>query len=272
MLIDWFTVVAQALNFLVLVWLLKRFLYRPILNAIDAREKRIASELADADSKKSEAQKEHDEFQSKNKAFDEQRSALLNKAADEAKAEADRLLDDARKASDALSEQRREALTVETNNLKQVICRRTQDEVFAIARKALTDLATTSLEERLVEVFIRRLGEMEATMKTALSTAITASTGPAVVRSAFGLPAEQQALIQRALNETHAAKIQVRFDVAPELISGIEFTVGGQQVGWSIASYLTSLQKRADEDLSQQAQSTPPPRASTTTATAAKIS
>ncbi|MFQ3186924.1 MAG: F-type H+-transporting ATPase subunit b, partial [Marinomonas primoryensis] len=52
MLIDWFTVIAQLINFLVLVWLLKRFLYRPILNAIDAREKRIADELADADEKR----------------------------------------------------------------------------------------------------------------------------------------------------------------------------------------------------------------------------
>ena len=37
MLIDWFTVGAQALNFIILVWLLKRFLYKPILDAIDAR-------------------------------------------------------------------------------------------------------------------------------------------------------------------------------------------------------------------------------------------
>ena len=52
MLIDWFTVIAQVINFLILVWLLKRFLYRPILNAIDAREKRIAAKIADADEKK----------------------------------------------------------------------------------------------------------------------------------------------------------------------------------------------------------------------------
>ena len=60
MLIDWFTVGAQVLNFLILVWLLKRFLYKPILDAIDAREERIAAELADADAKKAEAQKERD--------------------------------------------------------------------------------------------------------------------------------------------------------------------------------------------------------------------
>ena len=43
MLIDWFTVAAQAVNFLLLVWLLKRFLHKPVLAAIDEREKRIAT-------------------------------------------------------------------------------------------------------------------------------------------------------------------------------------------------------------------------------------
>ena len=102
MLIDWFTVGAQALNFLILVWLMKRFLYKPILHAIDAREKRIAAELANADAKKAEAQKERDEFQHKNEEFDQQRAALLSKATDEAQAERQRLLDEARKAADRL--------------------------------------------------------------------------------------------------------------------------------------------------------------------------
>ena len=147
MLIDWFTVGAQALNFVILVWLMKRFLYKPILNAIDAREKRIATELADADSKKAEAQKERDEFQHKNEEFDQQRAALLSKATGEAKAERQRLIDEARKAADALNVKRQETLIKDAHNLNQAISRRTQQEVFAIARKELADLATTSLEE-----------------------------------------------------------------------------------------------------------------------------
>src|SRR5580693_1866505 len=117
MLIDWFTVGAQALNFLILVWLLKRFLYKPILNAIDAREKRIATELADADAKKAEAQKERDEFLRKNQEFDQQRAALLNKATDEAKAERQRLLDEVRKDADALRAKREEAMRNEQRGL-----------------------------------------------------------------------------------------------------------------------------------------------------------
>ena len=63
--INWFTVAAQVLNFLVLVWLLKRFLYKPILKAIDDREKMIAAQIKDADDKEAVAAKEQEEFKKK---------------------------------------------------------------------------------------------------------------------------------------------------------------------------------------------------------------
>ena len=258
MLIDWFTVGAQALNFLILVWVLKRFLYQPILHAIDAREKLIARELADAAAKKTEAQKERDDFQHKNEKFDQERAALLTKAIDEAKAERLRLLDEARKAADALSAKRQETLRNDAHNLNQAISRRTQQEVFAISRKALTDLATTSLEERLGEVFTRRLREMGGPAKEALGKALKTATEPALVRSAFDLPAAQRATIQNALNETFSADIHLRFETAPDLVSGIELTSNGQKVAWSIADYLSSLAKGVDELLKEKDQ--PPPK------------
>jgi len=250
-LIDWFTVGAQALNFLILVWLMKRFLYKPILHAIDEREKRIATELADADAKKAEAQKERDEFEQKNEEFDRQRSALLSKAQDEAKAERQRLLGAARQAADAFSAKRQEALRSDARNLSKAIGRQTQQEVFAIARKTLTDLATTSLEERLGEVFTRRLREMDDQAKACLAGALKTAPEAAVVRSAFDLPAEQRAAIQNALNETFSAEIRIRFETAPDVISGIELVTNGQKVAWSIADYLASLEKGVDELLKE---------------------
>ena len=252
MLIDWFTVCAQALNFLILVWLMKRYLYKPILHAIDAREKRIAAELADADAKKAEAKKDRDEFQHKNEEFDKQRAALLNKAMDEAKSERERLLDAARQAADALSAKRQEALKTDAHSLNQAIGRRTQQEVFAIARKALSDLATTSLEERMAEVFTRRLREMNGSAKEGLGQALKTASDPAVVRSTFDLPAEQRAAIQNALNETFSAEIRVRFETSPDLVSGIELTTNGQKVAWSIADYLASLEKGLGELLKEK--------------------
>ena len=252
MLIDWFTIGAQALNFLILVWLMKRFLYKPILHAIDEREKRIATELANADAKKAEAQKERDAFKRKSEEFDQQRAALLSKATDEAQTERQRLLDEARKAADSLSAKLQETLRNEEHNLHQAISRRTQQEVFAIARKALTDLATTSLEERLVGVFTRRLREMDGEAKAGLATALKTASDPALVRSAFDLPVEQRAAIQNALNETFSAEIPIRFETAPNLISGIELTTNGQKVAWSIADYLVAMEKGVVELLREK--------------------
>ncbi|MEO5926451.1 MAG: F0F1 ATP synthase subunit B [Bryobacteraceae bacterium] len=256
MLIDWFTIVAQTLNFLILVWLMKRFLYKPILRAIDEREKRIAAELADADAKKIEAQQERDEFEHKNAEFEQQRAALLSKATEEVKAERERLLEESRKAAVELSSKRQEALRSEEHNLHQAIVRRTQQEVFAITRKALADLATASLEERIGEVFIQRLREMNGEAKTLLGDALKKAGEPAVIRSAFELPGEQQAAIQNAVNETFSAEIHLRFETSPDLISGIELSANGQKVAWCIADYLASMEKGVAELLKDKDQPT----------------
>jgi F-type H+-transporting ATPase subunit b len=260
MLIDWFTVSAQVVNFLILVWLMKRFLYKPILQAIDTREKRIATELADADGKRAEAQKEHDEFQHKNEEFDLQRNELLSKAKEEAKSERQRLLDEARQTADALRAKRQEALKREQQSLNDEIARRTRKEVFAIARKTLMDLAGTSLEERISEAFTRRLRELNDEAKEGLAKALKISSDPVLLRSAFELPSEQRAAIQHALNESFSADpstplragIQVRFETAPDVISGIELIANGRKVAWSIAGYLASLEKSVGELLKEQ--------------------
>ena len=247
MLIDWFTVGAQIVNFLILVWLLKHFLYKPILDAIDAREKRIAAELADADAKKAEAEKERTDFEDKNKAFDQQRSALLSKAADEAKAERERLIDQAKKDTDNLRANQADALRGDQIRLGSEITLLAEKEVFAIARKALADLATVSLEERVGEVFTRRLRELDPKAKELLGAALKNSTQPAMVRSAFDLPNEQKAAIQNALNETFSAAVRIKFEDSREVICGIELTANGQKVAWSIASYLTEFSKKVSD-------------------------
>ena len=247
MLIDWFTVGAQVLNFLVLVWLMKRFLYQPILNAIDAREKLIATELADADAKKVEATRERDEFQQKNTAFESERATLLTKVTDEAEAERRRLMEAAHQAADAASDQRRSSLQSEAQNLNQEIVRRTQDEVFAIARKTLGDLASVSLEQRASEVFTNRLRNIDSDTKGKLTAALNSASDPALVRSAFDLPDAERAAIQSAINETFDSQIPVCFETAPELVGGIELTANGQKVAWSIADYLATMQEGVGE-------------------------
>lgn len=243
MLIDWFTVGAQVLNFVVLVWLMKRFLYQPVLNAIAAREKRIADQIADAAATEKQAMAERKTFEDKNTAFDQQRDSLLEKATASAKAHGQQLADQAQAAAQLLATQRQQALATQAQHLQQLIASRAAQEVFAVARKTLTDLANVSLEERMVKVFTQRLGELSAPAKDKLGAALKQTTEPARVRSHFDLPADQQATIQNAINVTFSAEVPLRFETAADTICGIELSAGGQKLAWTISEYLRDLEQ-----------------------------
>jgi F-type H+-transporting ATPase subunit b len=231
---------------LILVWLLKRFLYRPVLDAIDAREKRIAGELAKAASKLTEAQQEHDEFDRKNKAFDDERGALAAKVAKESAEEREALSKQAHKDADELRANSAVALAAGRTLLGRQVTRLAQREVFAMARKALTDLASANLEERMGEVFTRRLRFMDAKAKALLAAALRDSTEPALLCSSFEMPAADRATIQNALNEAFSAEVRVRFITAPDAVCGIELTANGQKLAWTIADYLKTLEEKLD--------------------------
>jgi len=262
MLIDWFTVGAQLLNFAILVWLLRHFLYRPILTAIDAREKRIAAESADAAAKQVAASQEHASFELKSAAFDQQRAALLAQATADANAQRERLLNEARESAAALRATQAKALLREQQNLSAALTRLASDEVFAIARRALRDLAATDLEERIGAIFTRRLGALDADARTTLAGAIRTSAEPALLRTGFALPPTERATVQNALNETFAADVRVRYETAPTVICGIELSVGGQKLGWSIAEYLATLEQKFGALLDAQAPLAAPAAAS----------
>lgn len=244
MLIDWFTVAAQALNFLALVWLLKRFLYRPILDAIDAREKDLAARLADADARQASARTEQARFEHDHAELARRSAELLRQATQQAQAERARLLDQARAAADAVRSERAAALEAEHLALGQDIAHRARQAVFALTRTTLSELAERSLEQQLCEVLARRLRALDDAAASALLAGLAHGAGPVLVRSSGELAPPERATLQCALDECHGAPVTLRFDMAPELISGIELNANGYTLAWSIDDYLVTMEQR----------------------------
>ena len=244
--IDGFTFGAQLLNFVVLVWLLKRFLYRPILGAIAAREKRIAEELENATAAEAEARQERNKFERNNSDFEEQRAALVDQARAEAKAEYERLVEEARAATDELSRKRLAALESSVANLGDGIRRRIQQEVFAISRKVLTELASQNLEERMISSLLARLQALDAGARQELRSTIETDR-QASLRSAFALSSPQSDAIKRTLSDIAGVDIELHCEILPDLVSGIEIVANGQKLAWSISDYLASLEKSLAE-------------------------
>ena len=245
--IDWFTVIAQIINFLILVWLLKRFLYKPILNAIDEREKKIASELEDAKQKEEKAEKEKAEFKQKNNSFNSERKKLMDKAVEEANEKSQELLEDARNEAEALRSKLEKISKEAQENLNHNISQKTQQEVFAITRKTLADLASLDLEEQAVHLFIKRLNELKKEEKNHFVEKFKSGSNLILVQSAFDLSEKQQTEIKNSVAKIIKNETQFQFKTIPELIGGIELISNGFKMSWSISEYLNSLQKSISE-------------------------
>jgi len=253
--IDWFTFVAQVINLLLLIWLLKRFLYRPILAAIAAREKRITDELAQAQLRQTEADQQRDEYRHKVDEIERRSAALLAEATQKAQGEYQRLLEEARKSADALGHKRLESLHESIDRLNQSLAQKVQQEVFAIARKTLAELASVSLEAQMTTALLQRLQALDAKQKSRLQAAFSSHPSALVVRSAFQLPAAQREAIESALNGIVGGAIRLRFETEPDLVSGIELTASGYKLAWSVSDYLDSLEKGVGELLQKQEES-----------------
>ncbi|MDN4502660.1 F0F1 ATP synthase subunit B [Alteromonadaceae bacterium BrNp21-10] len=264
MLIDWFTVSAQIINFLLLVWLLKRFLYRPIQNAIDAREQQTAKIVADAAALKTQADQQLQTYVKNNQQFAEQRTSLLNEATEQANVERDKLIKDARQTTEQLRDSRMQSLEQELTAIQQDIVKQNMDEVYAVSHQVLSDLADEDLQQQMFKRFIQRL-QSAFTGDSRQLDAIKLKPGSApVVRSTFTLSNEQQQQIEQLLAQqllsplasatTQTAgksvneksnSLHLDYQLVDELLCGIEININGWKLAWSGNNYLHTLQQSA---------------------------
>ena len=183
----------------------------------------------------------------------------MNKATEEAKAERQRLLDEARKAADDLSAKRRETLRNEAHNLNQALGRRARQEVFAIARKTLADLAgSRAWKSAWPRCSLRRLREIgrqaKARLGDALEKCVRTRAGAQRVRVAGGATHGDTEGTRRNVRDAATESTVSVSRLHPDLIGGIELSANGQKVAWSIADYLASLENGVDELLKAKVQ------------------
>lgn len=249
MLIDWFTVVAQVINFLVLVYLLKRFLYGPIIRAMDKREKRIAARLEEAETKKKEARQEAERYQEKNRELDSQREALLSEIKEEAEVQRKELMSQARNQVDAIRANWYQAIEREKEAFLQDLRQRASKHTCAIARHAFNDLANADLEHHIIRVFIERLRNLDEKELGALKESIRRSGQTIKVQSAFEIPQEMSQQIAQILQERASEAIDLHFEMSSDVVCGIELKAHGRKIAWNVAEYLETLETALAEAL-----------------------
>jgi len=248
-LIDWFTVVAQIVNFLILVLLLRRFLYRPILRMMDEREAKIAARLEDARRIQAEAQSEVETYRRRNQELAERREALMFEAKEEAEAWRKKLIARAHQEIDEARGRWYESLRQEQAAFVQDVRQRIGQQVVAIARQALTSLASVDLEERMIAAFLEQVHGMSEDERLRFARAVEQAGNKVSLHTTFAVSPELQGELEAEVRAVAGEGTAVTFLRDPDLICGIQARIESHKIAWTLDDHLETLSEQLFEAL-----------------------
>lgn len=246
--VDFTTILAQIVNFTILAWGLYKFLYRPLLVAIDKREKHIADEIQNAENLALDAEKKLEDLNKRYLDIDNERTHILN----EAKEEAEKLKKQLEQDVHAEILEKRLLLQQELDREKALLINEFRQVVVSnfleFARKAFKSMADETLQERFVSVFKRKLEELPRKDKKLLS----ADAEDAVVHISTSeelTPQAKESLEEILLEVLDIENPKLTYAVNSHLLCGIEFSVNGNVVFWSLDDYLNTFSTKMQDAL-----------------------
>lgn len=244
--IDWLTFSAQVVNFLILVFLLHRFLYRPLVSAMERRRGEIERRLREGEEMQEEARRRAEELEERHRELEERREEELRRIESQAEERRSERMEEVRVEVERRRRRWTEALERERQAFLDELARRVSGQAVAVARRALEDLADADLERTAAGRFVERLRELDGDGRRELVRAVERADRregeEPVVRSAFELPDDQRQRIRRALRDVLGDAIEPRFERDEDLALGVELTVGGVEIGWTLERYLGDLE------------------------------
>jgi F-type H+-transporting ATPase subunit b len=250
-LIDWFTVAAQIVNFLVLMALLKYFLYDRVIQAMDKRRQDIQDRLDQAESKEKQASRQAEALASEKKEFEAKKEKMLSQARQEVQDERGKWQDEARREVDRLREHWVQSVENEKERAADKIRRLAAQHVHDACRQVLNDLAGEVLEEKLLDRFLEKIEGLNKQDRHLLVRETADGRNRALVRTHFEIKADMRRKITRNLKREISEELILDYETDSELLAGIELIIAGKRVSWSLAGYLQDLHDRTLEALSQ---------------------
>jgi F-type H+-transporting ATPase subunit b len=236
--LSWSTFVLEIINFLVLVWILKRFFYKPVLDVIARRRAGIEKSLADARETKSEAEKLQEQYQNRLADWDKEKQQARENLMQEIEAERSRKMAELK---NDLEQEREKAHVIEQR--RQIDAERKAEEAALtlsarFATRLLQQAAGPELETRLVELALSELTTLSDEQITALRASYGQAPEPAVVVSAFPLTDEHRDKLKQAIATLTDQDMPVQFEQDSELLAGLRIMLGNWVLGVNLQDEL----------------------------------
>jgi F-type H+-transporting ATPase subunit b len=250
MLIDNFTVIAQLINFLILVWLLKRFLYQPVLRAIDARERRLQEQQRQAQDEQAQAQELKQKLEDEQRKLQQQRDSLLEQARTEARELRETELEKARSEIEAQKEQWRDQVRAEQQQVHTHLRDCVLQEMHTAIRRALHDLADQGLEQQMVRHFIALIEHLASEQRAQLERISANSETDPLLKTSFPVDENTRKDLSSALSDKLGLK-NVNFRHDTTMTCGIKLEWDDYHLEWNLDAYLEQMKQKLQRQLEE---------------------
>lgn len=224
--LDWSTFLLEIVNFLVLVWLLKRFLYRPVMTVIEARKAAVAKTVDDAGRLQSEAKALKEQYGERLVKWEQEKEQARAKVQEEIAAERQRRL---AALQAELDKERQQASVRESQRIKELV---REAEAAAVlhgtqfASALLSRLASPELEAGLIDAAVEDLSRLPQRRVEAIKSALPASAR-ARVTTAFPLAQASRDRVVKKLEGLLERKLAWDFVEDRKLLAGLRVSLGG---------------------------------------------
>ncbi|MDF9391100.1 MULTISPECIES: F0F1 ATP synthase subunit delta [Methylococcus] len=244
------TFVLEIVNFLVLVWLLKRFLYQPVSAAIEERRRHIAQTVADARDAQAAAEALRMQYESRLADWETEKRQAREAFKQELEAERQRAMGELEKALDAEREKARVLIERQRRDMESDLEREALRLSRQFAARFLERLAGPEMEAALLRMFGEDLVAMSPEQWQALTRALEEQEHPeAEIASAFPLKPESCAELTQLIETRTGRTIVWHFREDPALICGIRLRAGHRVLAANVAEELKFFADGADNSL-----------------------
>jgi len=235
---DWITVLAQLVNFLMLVWLLNRFLFRPVLAVMASRENLIDEQLQEASLQIRQADSVRQKYQTEINALEAEKDAILSAAVTQAEADERKLMDNAREKINKRRNTWLDSLEIEKQELANVFKQSIATTVSTISENLLRRISNRGLNDQMVDSFIDQLNTLDSSTKDR----IRANQQIITIVSAEPVNSRSRRILTKALQEQFDYEQDINYQIDQQLIAGLRLHVDGFGLDWNLSNMLESLE------------------------------
>jgi len=221
MTIDWWTLALQAVNFLVLVWLLQRFLYKPVMAVIARRREEAQRALDEAARREAEADRARRGFEQEQAGVSAMREKVMAEARDEIEAERKKTIEQARQEAAEVMKTVRAKLADERDEALEQLRGRAIDLGADIAAQLLKETASEAMSDVFLARVCDHLANLPENERAELRKAL-GDGGRVTVVTAPALDEAQQKRWRERLEAVLGGGAAIDFDADDSLIAGAE--------------------------------------------------